>query len=389
MLPSLLFLSLHTLSTGYLHCEQRFFRSALSPALLNVIWIATVFFLRNRVPSEAISLLSMGIVFGYCIQWIFTVGPSFHYLRHHLNKKEWLSPRLFSKEILPLFRSFSFSVIGIGAAQINTSLDVVFARFASLEGPAYLTYAIRPQQLPLALFSIAISSALLPALTRLSHSNDRQKFLTLFHTALYQVTSLIIPCTIGLLVLGAPIINLLFGRGAFTPEATWETTLCLFGYAGGLLPMSIAILLTPAFFAQKEYRIPAYGTLYSVGINLILNAFFIVVLGWGPAMLAVSTSLSAWVNVAYLWKRLSLSLPRDMGRHVATTLFWSLVSASFTLFVQHLYFDAPIWWSTLQEGPITFPRDFLSQLREMVALSLVFLIPHLPRMQRLQTTPNF
>ena len=43
-------------------------------------------------------------------------------------------------------------------------MDSIFATYASLEGPAYLWYAIRIQQLPIALFGIALASALLPLL---------------------------------------------------------------------------------------------------------------------------------------------------------------------------------------------------------------------------------
>lgn len=61
--------------------------------------------------------------------------------------------KIFLKRCSDAFTTLELRRIGVGAAQVNNALDAVFARYADSEGPAYLWYAIRLQQLPLALLA--------------------------------------------------------------------------------------------------------------------------------------------------------------------------------------------------------------------------------------------
>ena len=93
-----------------------------------------------------------------------------------------------------MLSSLSLGLLGVVAAQINTAMDTLFARFASLEGPAYLNYAIHLQQLPLALFGIGIASALLPPLSRAFKSDHFAKYNELLEFALSLAMFIVIPC---------------------------------------------------------------------------------------------------------------------------------------------------------------------------------------------------
>ena len=176
--------------------------------------------------------------------------------------------------------------------QINSALDAVFARYASLEGPAYLWYAIRIEQLPLALFGIAFSTALLPSLSRALKAGNTPQYLSLLQFCFRKCYSLIFPCCLGVFVLGGVGVNLLFGRGGFTGESTHQTILCLWGYGIGLVPAAFVLLMAPAFYATREYKIPMKGAVISVGINLALSTLFVflfrgarLVLRWQQACL--------------------------------------------------------------------------------------------------------
>ena len=156
---------------------------------------------------------------------------------------------------------------------------------ASLEGPAFLWYAIRIEQLPLALFGIALSSALLPPLSRALKNLNMDHYLKLLRFAFARSFSLIFPCTLGIFVLGIAGINLLYGHGDFSNEATYQTTLCLWGYGLGLVPAVFVLLLAPAFYAHKEFRTPMLGSVISVVINVLLSSFFVFGLHLGARAL--------------------------------------------------------------------------------------------------------
>jgi len=165
MFPSILFVCLFALANAILQCSGRFFLSGVSPILFNVVWIIAA------LMTSDVRSLSLAIVAACILQWLVVghfAGGSFKGL---LTKREWFSPKLFSKDLTAMLIPLGASVLGVGAMQINSAIDVLIARSAAAAGPAYLSYAIRIEQLPLALFGVAISSALLPLLSR--HRTER------------------------------------------------------------------------------------------------------------------------------------------------------------------------------------------------------------------------
>lgn len=100
--------------------------------------------------------------------------------------------------------------------------------------------------------------------------------------------------------MGDTAIQLIYGRGQFDLSSVVGTTHCLWGYSSGLIPMTLVLLLGPAFYARQDYRTPTLAAIFSVGLNVGLNGFFIWGLHWGPASVAWATSISAVFNCAYL-----------------------------------------------------------------------------------------
>src|SRR5690606_33001542 len=115
---------------------------------------------------------------------------------------------LFSKEVRVLLKPLSFGLAGVGAAQVNSALDALFARCSDPSGPAYLWYAIRIQQLPFALLGIALSGALLPALSRACSKN----YPDLLREGIRKGVALMVPCSVGMIVLSHAGLDLLYGR---------------------------------------------------------------------------------------------------------------------------------------------------------------------------------
>jgi len=304
MMPGIVFICLFGLGSALLQCEGRFFLSGFAPVAFNAVWIGAVLWLRDLTPEQAMPLLAIAIVFAFFMQWAVTVPKMVKFFRGTLPFREFFQPKLFSAELRKIVIPIFLGVIGIGAMQVNSALDAIFARFASLEGPAYLWYAIRIQQFPLALLGVALSSALLPSLSRASERGEWTTFRTLLLSSLVKCISLMLPAAVVLFVLGASIVNLFYGHGDFSQVATYETLLCLWGYSLGLLPAAGILLLAPAFYAQKDYKTPMKGALYAVLLHVLANSLMIFVLKWGAFSIALATSLSALFNFSYLRKKL-------------------------------------------------------------------------------------
>ena len=337
MAPGLLFICLASLGSALLHCQKRYFASAIAPVVFNGVWISAAFMARHLPLAEGVRLVSMGVTLAFGAQWLLTFLQSQKEVRSVVSGPVWFSPRLFSPQWRQIIKPMALGVAGVGAMQINSTLDAFFAHAADPSGPAYLWYAIRVQQLPLALFGIALSGALLPPLARAMQGDALEKYRELLLSALRQGAAFMIPCTIALFVLGASGVNLLYGRGAFTSEALRETLFCLWAYSLGLLPAVFVLLLATGFYAKKAYRIPTIASLISVGAHVAMNLLFIFGLHLGSISIALATSGSAWLNFWLLARQ-----------HKVGTFFWigcwkialgSFLAGGLALILGHLLGD--------------------------------------------------
>jgi len=276
-------------------------------------------------------------------------------------------------------KPFLLGIIGVGAVQINSVLDGVFARCTSLEGPAYLWYAIRIEQLPLALFGIALSAALLPSLSRALKEGINDQYLRLLRFAFRRCFSLIFPCAIGIFVLGLAGINFLFGHGDFSVEDTYQTAVCLWGYGLGLLPSVFVLILAPAFYAKKEFRIPTIGSVASVVFHLLLTSLFVFGLHWGAFSIAIATSLAAWFNYLYLSYHLAKRIGEPLLDAAVFRSFFKtggcvLIAAIATLLVGQFFVGDPTLNVAIGNTDMAFSRAVSEQCMHFLALSGTFVL---------------
>lgn len=379
MMPGVLFICLFGLSSALLQCERKFFLTGFAPVAFNAVWIAAAFWLKGTSAEIAVLPLSIAIVFAYLMQWLMLAPQTFSLIKHPLSWKDAFKPQIFSPEIRKIVRPLILGIIGTGAVQINSALDAIFARYASLEGPAYLWYAIRIEQLPLALFGVAMSAALLPPLSRAIKEGVYDHYLRLLRFAFRRTFSLIFPCMLGLFVLGLAGINLLYGRGDFTGHDTYQTALCLWGYGFGLLPSVFVLLLAPGLYAQKEYRIPMKGSIYSVILNVLLTALFVFGFGWGAFSISIATSAAAWYNYFYLSSHLSKKIGEPLLNASVYVAFLkvgssAVIAAVATLFVGQYLAGDPTLSFFDGTGELTLVRDFWVQAKQFLALSGTFVL---------------
>lgn len=326
MLPSLLFICLYGINASFLQCHNHYFTASVAPCLFNLIWIASLLFLYKLPAEKAMEFLALSIILACLAQWLATRRETAQLLA---------PPSHETHDLKTLIAPLSLSFIGVASTQVNAAVDTLFARFAEAEGPAYLWYAIRLQQLPLALFGIALSSALLPPLTRAIKSQNIEQFCHFLRFAIRQCLNLMLPITLYLFLLGDHCVHLLFQHGSFTPASTAATSNCLYAYAFGLIPMALILLLAPALYAFNDYRAPSKGSVISMTLNILLNALFIFAMGYGAFSVAIATSLSAWWQCYYLYRCLQKHVPFAFPP-ITQTLTYTLAGAALYKLASHL-----------------------------------------------------
>ena len=232
-------------------------------------------------------------------------------------------------------------LLGAGVTQLNLAVDVVIVSLLPPGSASLLYYADRVNQLPLGVIGTAVGTALLPLLSRQARSGQAEEARHTLARALEVSLALTLPAALALAVAGEPIMSVLFGRGAFTPEAAQLSAQSLACYAFGLPAFVVVKVLIPAFFAHGDTSTPVRVGFVAIALNLLLNLLFMTPLRhMGPAL---ATSLSALFNVIALGILLSrrgrLVIDRQFQRRLLRMGGASLAMAVALVAVQQYAFD--------------------------------------------------
>jgi putative peptidoglycan lipid II flippase len=172
---------------------------------------------------------------------------------------------------------------------------------------AVLYFAYRLIQFPLGIFSNALSQALLPTLSTQALEEDRGKLIQTLCFGLRSAFFLLVPASVGFMVLSRPIIRTLFQGGKFGPEACLVTANALLFYSLGLFAYGASKILQSCFFALKDTVTPAKVSAVALGLNIILNSVLMFPLKIAGLALATSISgiVSFFILLAVLKKKLA------------------------------------------------------------------------------------
>ena len=194
--------------------------------------------------------------------------------------------------------------------QINVVVNGMFASEVN-GGQSWLYCAFRLMQLPIGVFGVSLATATLPAVTRAFARGDMAAFGHTTRDSLRLAAFLTLPAAAGLAALANPIIALIYQHGRFSAHDTDQTALCLQAYAVGLSAYAAVRVLVPCFYALGLPRTPLRISLIGIAINLALNVLNATVLGFGPAGLALITSLVTTINFCQLF--IALRSRADLG----------------------------------------------------------------------------
>ncbi len=342
MFPYLILISLAAMSWAVLNTYRKFSVAAASPALLNIsiLFAAIILAPLHDNPAEA---LAVGVILGGALQ----LAIQFPALKRigWIPKPTW-NPKL--PAIHQTLLLFGPAVLGIAAVQINILVGTILATLLPTGAVSYLYYADRIVQLPLALFGIAMGTALLPTLSEHLANKRHAEAKQDLRDGLTWLTWIILPCMVGLMFLAEPIIRTLFEQGKFTGTDATNTAHTLQAYAVGLMAFCWARLLSTACFANKDGKTPMKYAFYTVIANIILAIILMQVMGY--VGLALATALASIFNVGLLWSHMH----RAQGALFDRKSFLRMASA----FIACLPMAASLYYASYYWS---FPSDKLAQ----------------------------
>ena len=302
LFPFLLLVSVGALAMGVLNSIGSFFVPAVAPAASNLAFIVIIIALKDRVSVWV--LVTAVLAGGACsmaLQWAWAgrMGMGLIPARPDFADRDL-------RETLALFAPYA---AGLSLNQINPVISRMLGSF--LEGGviSVLNYADRIIQLPLGLFVIAISQAVLPMLSRIDR-DDREGFRSFIRDALRFNLFIVSPAAIGLMLASRPIVHLLLVRGAFGGWALEATSGALACYAAGLPGIACNTVLMRALYARSMPKAAVSVTLFTVCANLALGLILMRFMSYRG--LAIGTSIAftgaAFLGAWHVSRRLGLRL---------------------------------------------------------------------------------
>ena len=130
------------------------------------------------------------------------------------------------------------------------------ASFLTTGSIAWLYYSDRMLEFPIGIFGVALTTVMLPRLSRLAADKAHQEYEQTLDWSLRWVFLIGVPCTIGLMVLAQPIFVTLFYRGEFGINDVMMSSRSLIAYTVGLLGFILIKILASGFFARQDTRYP-------------------------------------------------------------------------------------------------------------------------------------
>ena len=318
MILGMVFLGMNYIMMAFLQVKENFTIPGLMSVPNNIIVIITILISAKVNPY----LLPWGAIIGIALQFLFQLPfamkkgfryrPNINLKDEHLKKMLWL--------IGPV-------LIGVAVNQVSVIVDRSIASTLVEGSISALNYANKLNQFVMGMFIVSISSVIYPMLSKLSTENNKEKFNKSIVTSCNTITLIVIPITVGAIILAEPIVKLLFQRGAFDARATHMTAIGLQFFSIGLIGFGLRDILGKVFYSLQDTKTPMINGILAMILNIILNLFFVNFTNMQLAGPAFATSISAIATIILLFTSLRKKIGPFGGKSIALAMTKSIISS--------------------------------------------------------------
>lgn len=318
LLVSPVIFAVSTFVTSVLNSFSRFLLASLAPMMYNLSIIAGALLLAEPL---GIYGLAIGAAVGALLHLLVQL-PGLVMVRMQFRPALDLA----HEGVREVGRLMIPRTLGLGVVQASYLVNVVLASMLEEGSLAYLDYAWLLTMLPLGVFAMAISTAVFPTLAEQSALDRLEELRSIFLASLRLILFLTIPCSVGLLLLGEPIVRLLLQRGHFTPEATRATAYALSFFALGLAGHATIEIVDRVFYALHDTKTPVVVAFVAFLLNVTMSLILMNYLSFGGLALAnaIAGLTEAGILVVLLGRRLEGVHLEALAFPVAVFAFWSV-----------------------------------------------------------------
>ena len=262
LLLSTILFAVSSIFTATLYAHQHFIVPALLPSMYSFGIILGTFLLGPRM---GIFGVVWGAVIGAGMHMLIQVPALVHY------KVKWRLDLKLEPEVKKVAILMAPRIIDLLMARASINwLNATLSSRLGVGKLAALDYAYRLMNMPWTLIGTAIGIAVFPTMAALAAEKNLDAQKNAVSGAMRAILTLAIPAAAGLIVLGIPIIQILFEGGAFTPESTQMVYYALKFYALALITQSMLEVVVRTFASQQDTYTPLYISIFTTALNIAL-----------------------------------------------------------------------------------------------------------------------
>jgi putative peptidoglycan lipid II flippase len=300
LFPIVVLLGLNGLVVGILNAHEHFTIPALAPLVWNAVIIAGLVGLTPLFEGDdQLYAYAIGVVAGTVVQLAMCLPQlrrTGYPLRFSFAFRR--DPRV--RRVLLLMLPVS---LGIGLINVSLLINSAIGFLVSEEAPTAIDAAFRIYMLPQGMFSVAVTTVLFPALSRLAARRDLAGLQALIGSGMRQIALLLIPSAAAFVALSTPIVRLIYERGDFDADSTRQVS------------EALTLLLTRSFFSLQRPWLPTQLAIWSLAVNAAVALALYKPFGIGG--IVIGTAVSNLVLTLLEGRRLRQELG---GLEVARTL---------------------------------------------------------------------
>ena len=314
--PQIIFIGAAHVFMGFLQSNNEF----VVPALTGIPY--NIFIILMLLLSDSVGIY--GLVYGT------VAGVAMHVVVQipALKKKGYRYSRLLSLKD-PYVKNVMLLAVpvmmGMAIQQLNALIDRMLASGLPEGSISALNFANRLNAFVYGVFSSSISVGVYPQLSKLNAEKDMDGFKKTLVNGLNIITLLLVPISVGAIVLRQPIVSVLFERGQFDERATIMTASALMFYSMGIVFYGFRDMLNRTFYSLHDTRTPMLNGIGAVVVNIVFN--LILIRYMQHSGLALATSISAAVMTFLMFASLKKRLG-SIGWRSVLLVFIKSVAAS-------------------------------------------------------------
>ena len=291
MFPYLFVISIAAFFQGILNAHHIFSPSGFTPILFNIIVIASSYLLIDYAGNPA-RAMAIGVILGGTVQALFQLP--------FVLKQGWkisltgLKKTLSNPGTKRVLRLIAPTIIGMAAYQLNDFVSSIIAKNTGIGILSSIQYSLRLQELILGIFAVTVGTIILPDLSSLAKREKWQDYNKMLLSALKLIALITIPITFFSILFRENLIILIYKTNQFSDESVALTSGVFFFHIIGLFCIAANRILSPAFYAQSNAKLPTYAGIIGFACNIILA--LILSRSMGGNGIALALSIASFIN---------------------------------------------------------------------------------------------